>query len=117
MEKDQSPPIHITQKASSYINSLLTNKKPKTTVLCIKVVAGGCSGLSYQLSFVDNEPNNLQDQYLFSTQGFMVMIDKRSYFYIVDSILDYGDGFDGKGLYFTNPKAARNCSCGSSFSL
>ena len=118
MNRQTSTPIQISEKAAAYIkNLIISEEKLDKNTLYIKVVAGGCSGFSYDLSFIESNPQNIDTQYAFSTKNINVIIDKRSYFYIVGSTLDYSEGFDGKGLHFTNPQIVRSCSCGSSFSL
>jgi iron-sulfur cluster assembly protein len=34
-----------------------------------------------------------------------------------NSTLEFYEGLNGKGFYFTNPNAASTCACGESFSV
>ena len=80
----------------------------------VSVVSGGCSGLSYKMDF-DNEsqPN---DQ-VFEDNGVKVVTDLKSFLYLCNTTLEFSGGLNGKGFYFNNPNAARECGCGESFAV
>lgn len=80
----------------------------------VGVEGGGCSGLRYQLTF-DN--NQTEDDKSFEDNGIKVVVDKKSFLYLVGTTLDYSGGLNGKGFVFSNPNAERTCGCGESFSL
>src|SRR5688572_1785732 len=82
--------------------------------LRVGVVGGGCSGLSYKLDF-DNESKPM-DQ-VFEDNGIKVVTDLKSFLYLVNTTLDFSDGLNGKGFYFSNPNASRTCGCGESFAV
>ena len=80
----------------------------------VSVVSGGCSGLSYKMDF-DNEsqPN---DQ-IFEDNGVKVVTDLKSFLYLCNTTLEFSGGLNGKGFYFNNPNATRECGCGESFAV
>ncbi|HPG06849.1 MAG TPA: iron-sulfur cluster assembly accessory protein [Saprospiraceae bacterium] len=80
----------------------------------VAVTSGGCSGLTYNMSF-DHElqPN---DQ-VFEDNGIKVVTDLRSILYLFDTTLEFSGGLEGKGFHFNNPNATRTCACGESFSV
>ena len=80
----------------------------------VSVTSGGCSGLSYKMDF-DNEsqPN---DQ-VFEDNGIKVVTDLKSFLYLCNTTLEFSGGLNGKGFYFNNPNAARECGCGESFAV
>ena len=80
----------------------------------VGVQGGGCSGLMYQLTF-DNEER--ADDKVFEDNGIKVVVDKKSFLYLVGTTLDFSGGLNGKGFVFSNPNAGRTCGCGESFSL
>jgi iron-sulfur cluster assembly protein len=80
----------------------------------VSVVGGGCSGLSYKLDF-DNEQKPM-DQ-VFEDKGIKLVTDLKSFLYLVNTILEFSDGLNGKGFYFDNPNASRSCGCGESFAV
>ena len=49
--------------------------------------------------------------------GVKVMVDKKSYIFLVGTVLDFSDGLNGKGFVFENPNAKKACGCGTSFSV
>ena len=46
-----------------------------------------------------------------------IIVDKKSFLYLVGTTLEYSGGLNGKGFVFNNPNAKRTCGCGESFSL
>ena len=80
----------------------------------VGVKSGGCSGLSYELKF----DNSLDDSdKIFEDNSIKIIVDKKSFLYLVGTTLDYSGGLNGTGFVFKNPNANRTCGCGESFSL
>ena len=80
----------------------------------VGVKGGGCSGLSYVMDF-DTELK--EDDKVFEDKGIKIVVDKKSFLYLVGTELDYAGGLNGKGFSFINPNASRTCGCGESFSI
>lgn len=80
----------------------------------VGVKSGGCSGLSYELDF-DNSKG--ESDKLFEDNDVKIIIDKKSFLYLIGTTLEYSGGLNGKGFVFNNPNANRTCGCGESFSL
>lgn len=80
----------------------------------VGVKSGGCSGLSYELTFDKNQ--NETDR-LIEDNNVRIVVDKKSILYLAGTILEYSGGLNGKGFVFNNPNAQRTCGCGESFSL
>ena len=80
----------------------------------VGVKSGGCSGLSYDLTF-DNKQE--EKDKVFEENGIKIIVDKKSFLYLVGTVLEYSGGLNGKGFIFNNPNANRTCGCGESFSL
>lgn len=80
----------------------------------VGVESGGCSGLSYKLIF-DQEKK--EGDKIFEDKGVKIVVDKKSFLYLVGTTLEYSGGLNGKGFIFNNPNAQRTCGCGESFSL
>ena len=80
----------------------------------VGVKSGGCSGLSYDLNFDKNQQENDK---IFEDNGIKIVVDKKSFLYLVGTTLEYSGGLNGKGFVFNNPNANRTCGCGESFSL
>ena len=86
----------------------------KTDFVRVGVKSGGCSGLSYDLKF-DREKDD--DDKIFEDNGVKIIVDKKSFLYLIGTTLDYSGGLNGTGFVFNNPNANRTCGCGESFSL
>ncbi len=80
----------------------------------VGVKSGGCSGLSYELNF--DKVTNENDK-IFEDNNIKIVVEKKSFLYLVGTILEYSGGLNGKGFVFNNPNAQRTCGCGESFSL
>ena len=80
----------------------------------VGVKSGGCSGLSYELDF-DNKAS--ETDRIFEDNAVRIIVDKKSFLYLVGTVLEYSGGLNGKGFVFNNPNAQRTCGCGESFSL
>ena len=89
-------------------------KNPTQAFIRVGVKGGGCSGLSYDLSF-DTELKD--DDKEFEDNGMKIVVDKKSFLYLIGTELDYSGGLNGKGFVFNNPNANRTCGCGESFAV
>lgn len=109
--------IYISDQAKAKVKQLMDNAgiaNDPSYFLRVGVVGGGCSGLSYKLDF-DNESKPM-DQ-VFEDNGVKIVTDLKSFLYLVNTKLDFSDGLNGKGFYFSNPNASRTCGCGESFAV
>jgi len=80
----------------------------------VGVKSGGCSGLSYELTF---DHSAADTDKVFEDNDVRIIVDKKSFLYLVGTTLEYSGGLNGKGFVFNNPNAQRTCGCGESFSL
>ncbi|MBQ0770083.1 MAG: iron-sulfur cluster assembly accessory protein [Bizionia sp.] len=80
----------------------------------VSVKSGGCSGLSYDLKF---DKEQVEDDKVFEDNGVRIIVDKKSFLYLIGTTLEYSGGLNGAGFVFNNPNANRTCGCGESFSL
>jgi len=109
--------IYVSDKAREKVKRLMSDAQVENQseyFLRVSVVGGGCSGLSYKLDF-DNETKPM-DQ-VFEDNDVKVVTDLKSFLYLVNTTLDFSDGLNGKGFYFSNPNASRSCGCGESFAV
>jgi len=107
--------LFVADSAKNQIGDILaTEKLNEGYFVRVTVTSGGCSGLSYKMDF-DNEsqPN---DQ-IFEDNGVKVVTDLKSFLYLCNSTLEFSGGLNGKGFYFNNPNASRECGCGESFAV
>ena len=106
--------IEVTDLAKNTANRMMDEEGKDNSFIRVGVEGGGCSGLMYQLTF-DSEIKETDKE--FESNGVKVVVDKKSFLYLVGTTLDYSGGLNGKGFIFKNPNAERTCGCGESFSL
>lgn len=107
--------ITVTENAKNHAIELMREEnRPEGTFIRVGVEGGGCSGLSYKLEF-DNQMKD-GDQ-TFEDKGIKIVVDRKSFLYLVGTELEYTGGLNGKGFVFNNPNASRTCGCGESFSV
>lgn len=90
------------------------NISPEEGGLRLGVKGGGCSGMSYSISF-DTHPR--QRDHIFSFDDVRVFIDPKSFVYLRGMTLDYEETLIRQGFNFINPNSTKSCGCGSSFSV
>jgi iron-sulfur cluster assembly protein len=107
--------ITVTENAKNHAIELMqAENRPAGTFIRVGVEGGGCSGLSYKLEF-DNQLK--EGDQTFEDKGIKVVVDRKSFLYLVGTELEYSGGLNGKGFVFINPNASRTCGCGESFSV
>jgi iron-sulfur cluster assembly protein len=106
--------IKFKVSAKNQATRLMQEEGQEGYFIRVGVEGGGCSGLMYQLKF-DNEEK--EGDKAFEDNGVKVVVDKKSYLYLIGTTLDFSGGLNGKGFVFVNPNAGRTCGCGESFSI
>lgn len=107
--------ITVSENAKNHaLNLMREENRPADSFIRVGVEGGGCSGLSYKLEF-DNQMKD-GDQ-TFEDKGVKIVVDRKSFLYLVGTELEYTGGLNGKGFVFNNPNASRTCGCGESFSV
>jgi iron-sulfur cluster assembly protein len=107
--------ITVSENAKNHAIDLIKREnRPENTFIRVGVDGGGCSGLSYKLEF----DHQLKDgDQMFEDKGVKIVVDRKSFLYLVGTELEYTGGLNGKGFVFNNPNASRTCGCGESFSV
>jgi iron-sulfur cluster assembly protein len=107
--------ITVSESAKQKALTLMKEDgKPESTFIRVGVESGGCSGLSYKMEF-DNQIK--EGDQVFEDKGMKIVVDKKSFLYLIGTELDYSGGLNGKGFQFKNPNAQRTCGCGESFAV
>ena len=106
--------VTISENAKKELLALMKAEKEANKYVRVGVSSGGCSGLSYSL---DSDSKKLETDKVFENNGITLLVDNKSYLYLVGTTLSYSGGLNGKGFVFNNPNANRTCGCGESFSL
>ncbi|MCK0123342.1 iron-sulfur cluster assembly accessory protein [Gelidibacter sp. F2691] len=108
--------IKVSESAKKKVVELMTEDgyNTSTDFVRVSVKSGGCSGLSYDLKFDKSQDN---EDKIFEDNGVRIIVDKKSFLYLIGTTLEYSGGLNGAGFVFNNPNANRTCGCGESFSL
>lgn len=104
--------ITLTTTAADKLEKIMDEKGLADHALRVFVSGGGCSGLSYGMTFA--EAPETGDQ-VFEAAGVKVIVDPGSFPYLDGAEIDYIDSLMGGGFHIENPNAVQSCSCGSSF--
>lgn len=108
--------IKVSETASKKVVELMREDGFDATQHFVRVgvKSGGCSGLSYDLKF---DKAQLEGDKVYEDNGVKIIVDKKSFLYLIGTTLEYSGGLNGAGFVFNNPNANRTCGCGESFSL
>ena len=108
--------IKVSETAKKKVVQLMTEDgfNATTDYVRVGVKSGGCSGLSYDLKF---DKEHEEEDKVFEDNGVKIIVDKKSFLYLIGTTLEYSGGLNGTGFVFNNPNANRTCGCGESFSL
>ena len=105
-------PVTITDSAVDELKRILVKKGNPELALRVFVSPGGCSGLSYGMSF---EESPAEDDLIVERDGVRLVVDEVSLMHIGGSEIDFVDALMGGGFTVYNPNAVKSCSCGHSF--
>lgn len=104
--------ITLTETAAKKISDLRLEEGKPEWGLRIRIVGGGCSGMSYELGWDDTaaEGDNVVE-----SNGVKVFVDAHSVAYLQGSEIDYVDNnMMGAGFAIKNPNVKSSCGCGQS---
>lgn len=107
-------PVEVTELAARKAIALAAKEGHSQALLRLRVLAGGCSGFSYKLSFEDApaEGDAVLDAY-----GLRVLVDPASVPIVAGSTIEFSEALLGGGFKVNNPQAVHECACGESFSV
>ena len=107
--------IQISEEAATHVKQFAEAEGKGQANLRVGVKGGGCSGLTYILEVVDEEP--LETDKVIEDRDVRLYVNKKSYVFLAGTVLEYSGGLNGKGFVFNNPNAKTTCGCGTSFSV
>jgi iron-sulfur cluster assembly protein len=105
--------IEVTSAARDQVLRIMEKQGKPGAALRLFVQGGGCSGLTYGMSFDRQETG---DEVAFRDQGLVVVVDKASAPLLEGIKVDFLLGLEASGFKIYNPNAKETCSCGKSFS-
>lgn len=106
------PPLMALTDVAAERLARMYSKGQQGKLLRIGVGTKGCSGLSYQMSWV--EAPGPGDEAV-SDKGVTVLIDRRASLFLIGTVMDYEEKQLSAGFTFTNPNEKGRCGCGESF--
>ena len=83
-------------------------------LLRIAVSTKGCSGMSYDMSWVAEAGPGDE---VVTSQGLTVLVDRKATLFLIGSVMDYQVRGLSSGFEFTNPNEKGRCGCGESFHI
>ena len=105
------PLMQVTEVAAERLRDLYA-KGEAGRLLRISVKTKGCSGLSYDLSWVPGpQPGDEQ----VADKGVTVLIDSKASLFLIGTVMDYEVKAFSAGFTFVNPNEKGRCGCGESF--
>jgi iron-sulfur cluster assembly protein len=113
----QGAMLTITPAAAARIKHLLAQKQPQPEAVIVSTKTKGCSGLSYDMQYLDKLSAKPKFADEVTQNGVTVVIDPKAALYIVGSVMDYKESPTHSGFDFANPNEAGRCGCGESFSV
>lgn len=103
--------ITLTSEAAKHIQQQLINRSHGLGIR-VSVRTTGCSGLAYQLEFVDQVRS---EDVLVEALGVKIWLDPRCLVYLQGAELTWKTQGLNSGLEFVNPREKGRCGCGESF--
>ena len=105
--------LNITKPAVERYQKMMLDKGEAGRALRIRVVGGGCSGMTYEMGF---ESEAKSDDQVLEFHGMRVFVDPKSVPHLKGVQIDYKTGLTHAGFKIVNPNAKSTCGCGESFS-
>ena len=105
------PLMRLTDRAADRLRQLYAHGEGNK-LLRIGVKAKGCSGMSYDMTWVD-APGPGDERV--DDQGLTVLVDRKASLFLIGTVMDYETKDLESGFTFTNPNEKGRCGCGESF--
>ena len=106
------PPLMALSDASAERLRALYAKGQQGMLLRIAVNTKGCSGMSYDMSWVERAGPG--DETV-TDKGVTVLVDRKATLFLIGTTMDYEVKALSAGFTFTNPNEKGRCGCGESF--
>ena len=104
--------ITLTPTAAKKVSDLRLEEGKTEWGLRIRVVGGGCSGMSYELGWEDEVGAG---DSIVESHGIKLFVDQHSAPYLTGSEIDFVENdMMGAGFSVKNPNVKSSCGCGQS---
>jgi iron-sulfur cluster assembly protein len=111
VKRELPPLLSLSDGAAERLRTLYA-KAEAGKLLHIGVKTKGCSGLAYDLSFVDSQAPG--DECV-TDKGITILVDRKATLYLIGTTMDYEVKAMSAGFIFVNPNEKGRCGCGESF--
>jgi iron-sulfur cluster assembly protein len=101
----------LTELAAERLRALYA-KGENGKLLRIGVKTKGCSGMSYDMSWVD-APGPGDE--IVKDKGLSILVDRKASLFLIGTVMDYETRQLASGFTFVNPNEKGRCGCGESF--
>ena len=105
------PLMSLTQAAADRLRQLYAGAQGGK-LLRVALSTKGCSGLSYDMSWVD-APGPADE--IVTHEGLTVLVDRKATLFLIGTTMDFQQGTLGSSFSFINPNEKGRCGCGESF--
>lgn len=105
------PLMRLTDAAAERVRALYARPGARK-FLRIGVRTKGCSGLSYEMTYVDEAGPTDE---VVTDHGLTILVDRRASLFLIGTMMDYRTGALESGFAFVNPNEKGRCGCGESF--
>ena len=105
------PLMSLTDAAAARLRTLYANAH-EGELLRIALSTKGCSGLSYDMSFVKSPAATDE---IVKHNDVTVLVDKKATLFLIGTIMDYEEQTLSSQFTFSNPNEKGRCGCGESF--
>ena len=103
--------MRVADAAAERLRALYA-KAEDGKLLRVGVKTKGCSGLSYDLSWVDAAGPG--DETI-TDNGVTILVDRKASLFLIGTVMDYEEDKLKSGFVFRNPNEKGRCGCGESF--
>ena len=104
--------LKLSERAANKIKEIMKNERKEEGILRVTVLAGGCSGYTYDLEIVEKTPKG--DHHMWQN-GVKIAVDAESMEFLNEAEIDFIDTLKESGFKFINPNSSKECGCGKSF--
>ena len=106
------PPLMTLSEAAATRLRALYEAGHAGQKLRISVGTKGCSGLSYDMGWVETPGPNDE---VVTDRGLTLLVDRKASLFLIGTVMDYEVKDLESGFTFVNPNEKGRCGCGESF--
>ena len=99
-EELKNQKISITEKAASRLKNIIENEETDTKGIRVTIDTGGCSGMSYKITF---ESEKQEFDKVFDSHGISIFCDVKSWIYVRGCEIDFSTDLLNGGFKVNNP--------------